>query len=67
VLLATTARPPNAWNISGLLGAGISTIASTPGTASVSLASYDLTVPRTTGQRSIEAYFMPGTATSVVY
>ena len=39
VLVATTARPPNAWNMSGSARVGISTISSTPGTVSVSVAS----------------------------
>ena len=67
LLVATTAMPPSGLNITGLVGGGISTTFSTPGTFRVSLASYDANLPSMTGQRSTDAYFMPGRRMSIVY
>ena len=67
VFAAITATPPSGLNFAGAGVPSIFTTFSTPGTFIASAASYDATLPPTTGGRATTAYFMPSSRMSWPY
>ncbi len=59
-----TATPPSGENAAGGGVPSIATTFTTPGTFMASAASYEATLPWTTGGRATTAYIMPGSLTS---